>query len=161
MSRRVLTIGAYGFEPEEFFRTLEEAGADVFLDIRQRRGLRGSRYAFANVGRLTGELERRGIAYHHLKELAPDSEIRDLQRKADAAAGALKSSRTELAPAFVDAYTAAKLDHFDWERLAGELEPFRAPVLFCVEQRPEGCHRSLVAPQLARALNAEVVNLKP
>ena len=57
MSRRVLTIGAYGFEPEEFFRALEAAGVDVFLDIRQRRGLRGSRYAFANVSRLRAELE--------------------------------------------------------------------------------------------------------
>lgn len=161
MSQRVLTIGAYGFGPGEFFDALENAGADIFLDIRQRRGLRGSRYAFANVGRLSAELERRGIAYRHIKELAPDPEIRDLQRKADAAAKALKSSRTELAPAFVEAYTAAKLDGFDWKRLADELEPYRAPVLFCVEQHPEGCHRSLVAPRLARALRAEVVNLTP
>jgi hypothetical protein len=45
VSRRLLTIGAYGFGPDEFFSALENAGADVFLDIRQRRGLRGSRYA--------------------------------------------------------------------------------------------------------------------
>ena len=161
MSRRVLTIGAYGFEPEDFFGALEKAAADVFLDIRQRRGLRGSRYAFANVSRLTAELERRGIAYRHLKELAPDSDIRDLQRKADAAAGALKASRTELAPAFVEAYRAERIDHFDWDRLAMELELFQAPVLFCVERFPQGCHRSLVAPRLARLLDAEVVNLTP
>jgi len=161
VSRRVLTIGAYGFEPEEFFRALEEADADVFLDIRQRRGLRGSRYAFANVSRLTAELERRNIAYLHLKELAPDTEIRDLQREADAASQTQKSSRTELAPAFVEAYTAAKLDRFDWGRLGEELEPFRAPVLFCVERRPESCHRSLVAPRLAVQLDARVVNLTP
>lgn len=87
MSRRVLTIGVYGFGRNEFFNALEKAGADVFLDIRQRRGVRGSHYAFANVGRLSAELERRGIAYRHIKELAPDPEIRDLQRKADAACG--------------------------------------------------------------------------
>lgn len=161
MSRRVFTIGAYGFDSDGFFNTLERAEADIFLDVRQRRGLRGSRYAFANVGRLTRELERRGIAYRHLRELAPDPEIRDLQRKADAATGALKSSRLELAPAFIEAYIAAKLDCFDWEGLAAELEPFRAPILFCVEQRPESCHRSLVAPRLARLLDAEVVNLTP
>jgi uncharacterized protein (DUF488 family) len=161
VSRRVFTIGAYGFDQSRFFSALEGAGVDVFLDIRQRRGLRGSRYAFANVGRLTTELERRDIAYRHIKELAPDTQIRDLQRAADAATGALKSARAELSPAFVDAYTAAKLGHFDWEALVAELEPFRAPVLFCVEQRPESCHRSLVAPQLARVLDAEVVNLLP
>lgn len=161
MSQRVLTIGAYGFGPDEFFNALEGAEADVFLDIRQRRGLRGSRYAFANVGRLSAALERRGIAYRHIKDLAPDPEIRDLQRKADAAAGELKSGRLELAPEFTEAYAAAKLDPFDWELLAKELKPYRAPVLFCVEQHPEGCHRSLVAPRLAQTLKAEVVNLTP
>lgn len=161
MSRRLLTIGAYGFEPAQFFAALENAGVDVFLDIRQRRGLRGSRYAFANVARLSAELERRDIAYRHVKDLAPDSEIRSLQRRADAAAGALKSERLELAPEFVEAYTAAKLNPFDWERLAEEVQRYRAPVLFCVERQPEACHRSLVAPRLAAALDAEVVNLTP
>lgn len=157
----MFTIGAYGFDSTHFFDALENAGVDVFLDIRQRRGLRGSRYAFANVSRLSAELERRDIAYRHVKDLAPDSEIRELQRRADAATGALKSGRLKLAPAFVEAYTAAKLDPFDWERLAEELQPYRVPVLFCVEQYPEGCHRSLVAPRLADALDVEVVNLTP
>jgi uncharacterized protein (DUF488 family) len=161
VKRRVLTIGAYGFEPKAFFDELQRTGVDVFLDIRQRRGLRGSRYAFANASRLTAELQDRGIAYLHLRELAPDSEIRDLQHKADAAAGALKSKRTELSSDFVAAYTAAKLESFDWERLATELKSFQAPVLFCVERNPEACHRSLVAPRLAEALNAEVVDLVP
>jgi uncharacterized protein (DUF488 family) len=161
VSRRILTIGAYGFEPDSFFAALELARVDVFLDIRQRRGLRGSRYAFANVTRLSAELQRRGIAYRHLKELAPDSETRDLQRQADESTGTLKSARSELAPAFVEAYTASKLTPFDWKRLAEELAPFQVPVLFCVERSPESCHRSLVAPELARLLGAEVVNLRP
>ena len=161
MSRRVFTIGAYGFDREGFFGALEKAGVDIFLDVRQRRGLRGARYAFANIGRLAPELERRSIAYRHIKELAPDSEIRDLQRVADAASGALKSTRTELSSAFVDSYTVAKLNCFDWKGLAGELRPFGAPALFCVEQRPQSCHRSLIAPRVADLLHAEVVNLLP
>ena len=161
MSQRVFTIGAYGFDREGFFGALEEAGVDIFLDVRQRRGLRGARYAFANVGRLTPELERRSIAYRHIKELAPDSQIRDLQRAADAASKTLKSTRTELSSAFVEAYAVTKLNRFDWKGLAGELRPFEAPVLFCVEQRPQSCHRSLIAPRLADLLHAEVVNLMP
>jgi uncharacterized protein (DUF488 family) len=161
VSRRVFTIGVYGFDPESFFGTLEEAGIDVFLDIRQRRGLRGPRYAFANVGRLTTELGHRNIAYRHLKELAPDPQIRDLQRAADAATGTVKSERTELSDAFVKAYATTKLDHFDWGVLVADLGSFRAPALFCVEQRPESCHRSLVAPRLARMLDADVVDLMP
>ena len=161
MNRRVLTIGAYGFDQDRFFATLESAGADLFLDIRQRRGLRGSKYSFANAGRLTAELEQREIQYRHLKELAPDAEIRDLQKQADTATGALKTNRTELAPAFVEAYTRAKLDPFDWAQLVVEIERFEAPVLFCVEGRPESCHRSLAAPRLADPLNAEVQHLLP
>jgi uncharacterized protein (DUF488 family) len=161
VSHRVFTIGAYGFDPNSFFGALEEAEVDIFLDIRQRRGLRGARYAFANVGRLMPELERRNIAYRHIKELAPDSQIRDLQRSADAASGTLKSQRTGLSNAFVEAYTAEKLNRFDWRGLTEELKPFGTPVLFCVEQRPESCHRSLVAPHLANTLHAEVVNLVP
>jgi uncharacterized protein (DUF488 family) len=161
VSQLIFTIGAYGFDLNSFFETLEEAEVDVFLDIRQRRGLRGARYAFGNVGRLMPELERRDIAYRHIKELAPDSKIRDLQRTADAASGTLKSQRTGLSSAFVEAYTAEKLNQFDWRGLAEELRPFEAPVLFCVEQRPESCHRSLVAPRLADALHANVVNLMP
>jgi uncharacterized protein (DUF488 family) len=159
--QRVFTIGAYGFDREGFFGVLEEAEIDIFLDVRQRRGLRGAGYAFANAGRLTPELERRNIAYRHIKELAPDSQIRDLQRAADAASGTLKSTRTELSGTFVEAYAVAKLNRFDWGGLVKELHPFEAPVFFCVEQRPESCHRSLVAPRLADQLHAEVVNLMP
>ena len=45
---RVVTIGAYGFSADRFFAALREAGVDTFLDIRQRRGVRGAEYAFAN-----------------------------------------------------------------------------------------------------------------
>jgi uncharacterized protein (DUF488 family) len=161
MNPRILTIGAYGFSADRFFGALESAGVDLFLDVRQRRGLRGSRYAFANATRLTEELKRRGIAYRYLRELAPDSEVRRVQHEADAAAGVTKSRRTELAPLFVEAYTASKLEPFDWTRLASELAGASAPVVFCVEQRPESCHRSLVAARLARLMGRDLVNLMP
>lgn len=161
MNGRVLTIGAYGFDADGFFEALQRAGADLFLDVRQRRGLRGSRYAFANATRLTSELERRGVPYRYLRELAPDSEIRRVQHEADAARGTTKAQRTELAPLFVEAYTAGKLERFDWNALIAELVGFEAPVIFCVERRPESCHRSLVAARLARLMDREVVNLRP
>jgi uncharacterized protein (DUF488 family) len=161
MTTRVFTIGAYGFTPGAFFGALAESGVDMFLDVRQRRGLRGSRYAFANAGRLVPELEARGIAYRHLKGLAPGSEIRQMQREADAAAGEVKSSRTALSPTFVHAYEQRRAGVFDWTALAAELTGYRAPVIFCVEQHPEQCHRSLVAPRLAGAFGGDVVHLTP
>src|SRR4029079_2390580 len=68
---RVVTIGAYGFTAERFFAALREAGVDTFLDIRQRRGVRGAEYAFANHGRLTASLEGMGIRYLHERGWAP------------------------------------------------------------------------------------------
>ena len=159
MSARILTIGAYGYDAAGFFGALQRAGVDLFMDVRQRRGLRGSEYAFANATRLTTELASRGIRYRYVRELAPDSEIRRVQHEADAAAGTTKSRRTELAPLFVQAYTAAKLEGFEWSRLVNELAPFQAPVVFCVERRPESCHRSLVARRLAGLMGRDVMNL--
>jgi uncharacterized protein (DUF488 family) len=159
VSARILTIGAYGYDSDGFFGALQDAEVDLFIDVRQRRGLRGSRYAFANASRLTTELANRGIPYMYVRELAPDSEIRRVQHEADAAAGTTKSRRTELAPLFVEAYTAAKLERFDWARLVDELAPFQAPVVFCVERHPESCHRSLVARRLAGLMYRDLVNL--
>lgn len=48
----VVTIGVYGYTPETFFAALQEAGVDLLCDIRQRRGVRGAEYAFANSQRL-------------------------------------------------------------------------------------------------------------
>jgi uncharacterized protein (DUF488 family) len=159
--RCILTVGAYGFTPEGFFSALEQAGADLFLDVRQRRGLRGSQYAFANATRLTSELENRGIAYCYERDLAPDSDIRQVQHEADAAAGVTKVRRRELAPLFIETYTARKLEPFDWRRLTTEIANRQAPVVFCVERNPESCHRSLVAARLARLMNRTVLNLTP
>ncbi len=49
---RIVTIGVYGFEEEEFFAALANARVDLFCDVRRRRGVRGARYAFANSQRL-------------------------------------------------------------------------------------------------------------
>ena len=68
---RVVTIGAYGFTAESFLAALRDADVDTFLDIRQRRGVRGAEYAFANRGRLTATLDSMGIYYRHELGLAP------------------------------------------------------------------------------------------
>ena len=65
MIERVLTIGAYGFNERTFVEALKAAGADLFIDIRARRGMRGSAYAFANATRLQASLEAAGIKYTH------------------------------------------------------------------------------------------------
>jgi uncharacterized protein (DUF488 family) len=53
----------YGFTAEEFLRKLRDADVRLLLDIRQRRGVRGPEYAWANARRLQAALEEAGNAY--------------------------------------------------------------------------------------------------
>ena len=58
---------------------------DTFCDIRQRRGVRGATYAFANSQRLQVRLAELGIRYLHRKDLAPTKAMREVQAEADKA----------------------------------------------------------------------------
>src|SRR3954467_13740395 len=106
----IATIGVYGFERETFLATLTDAGIELVLDLRQRRGVRGSEYAWANARRLQDSLGDAGVGYSHLKELAPTTELRQAQYRADERRGEGKRSRTVLAPEYVSGYTEEVLD---------------------------------------------------
>lgn len=159
---KVFTIGVYGSDRKAFYDAIEAARIDVLVDIRTRRAVRGPRYTYANAKRLTAELEQRGIAYRHELGLAPGYELLALQHEADTREKQKYSARTELAKEYVRRYVREVLDRYDFAPLARELRGFKAPVLFCIERIPEACHRSLVAPRLAKALHArDVVHLIP
>lgn len=161
-SPRIVTIGVYGFDEESFFNTLQETGVDTFCDIRQRRGVRGARYAFANSKRLQARLHDLGIHYHHAPELAPTAEIRSHQREADQTNKIAKRKRTALDESFIEAYQKGILNAFDAESFLQQLGGHsRVIVLFCVEKEPEACHRSLVAAELEQALGLEVTHKTP
>jgi uncharacterized protein (DUF488 family) len=154
------TIGVYGFDRESFLAALTGAGVDLLLDVRQRRGVRGSEYAWANAKRLQAALEEAGIGYTHLKELAPTTEMRRLQYAEDERRGEGKRSRTVLAPAYVERYTAEVLDQVDLEPVVGWIGSSK-PALLCVERDPEACHRSLIAVRLRSEFGFEVEDLRP
>ena len=97
---RLATIGVYGFDRERFLRALDGAGVGALVDVRQRRGVRGSEYAWANSQRLQAALAEAGIEYRHMKELAPTTELRRLQYREDERRGEGKRSRTVLAPEY-------------------------------------------------------------
>src|SRR4051812_38538061 len=92
------TIGVYGFDGPAFVGALKEADVGIVLDVRQRRGVRGSEYAWANSKRLQAALGEAGIGYSHLPELAPTTEMRQLQYEEDARRGEGKRSGTRLGP---------------------------------------------------------------
>jgi uncharacterized protein (DUF488 family) len=159
---KIITIGVYGFTAETFFQALQAAGVDTFLDIRQRRGVRGSAFAFANSQRLQARLAELGIRYRHQQELAPTTAVRQRQQAADKAEKSAKRQRATLSPLFIDAYRQEVLDPFDPQALLNDL-PGDAQViaLFCVEREPAACHRSLVAARLAQAWSVGVEDLRP
>src|SRR4051812_26547020 len=157
----LVTIGVYGWTLESFMAAL--AGADVrqLLDVRQRRGVRGSEYAWANSKRLQAALAAAGIAYEHLPELAPTTELRQLQYAEDARQGVGKRSREQLAPEYVRRYVNERLDQVDLAAIAESLPADGATALLCVERDPEACHRSLVAERMASELGLPLEHLRP
>jgi uncharacterized protein (DUF488 family) len=154
---RVATIGVYGFTIEAFLAALRGASVPLVLDVRQRRGVRGSEYAWANSKRLQAALAEAGIGYEHHPELAPTTELRHLQYAEDARQRVGKRSRVELAPAYVEGYTREILDGVDLEPLVERLPG----ALMCVERDPEACHRSLVSARMASEHGVAVEHLRP
>lgn len=151
-----MTIGIYGWTLEAFLDALRGSGVERVLDVRQRRGVRGSEYPWGNATRLQAALADAGIGYRHHPELAPTTELRQLQYAEDERAGVGKRSRTELAPEYVRRYTEEILDAVDLRAVetAGS-------ALLCVERDPEACHRSIVAERLAVEHGVEVIHLRP
>lgn len=144
------TIGVYGSTEQEFFNKITENNIDTFCDIRQRRGVRGSKYAFVNSNRLQQRLNDLEVKYGHVLELAPTKEIRELQKEVDAQKGEQKRERQELGQIFRIEYKNRILKNFDFDSFIEKLDEIGASkvVLFCVEEKPEACHRSIVTDKL-------------
>lgn len=153
----VATIGVYGWTVEMFVAALRAHELPTLLDVRQRRGVRGREYAWANAQRLQATLAEAGIAYRHHSELAPTTELRQLQYTEDDRQGVARRSRLELAPAYRERYVEEILDHVELRPVLAELPA----ALMCVEREPEACHRSLIAERLAAEHSVDVIHLLP
>jgi uncharacterized protein (DUF488 family) len=159
--KRLATIGVYEWSRERFLEALSDRGVRLLIDVRQRRGVRGREYAWANSARLQTALAEAGIAYLHRKELAPTTELRQLQYAEDARLKVGKRSRVELAPEYRRRYTSEILDHVDLAPIVAELPDDGATALMCVERDPEACHRSIVAARLASEHGVLVEHVRP
>ncbi|MEU0369316.1 DUF488 domain-containing protein [Streptomyces sp. NPDC006283] len=155
------TIGVYGFDGDSYLQRLRQANVRLLLDVRQRRGVRGPEYAWANSRRLQAALADAGIAYEHHPELAPTTELRQLQYAEDDRRGVGKRSRRELAAEYTRRYTNEILDRADLAPIVSALPTSGIAALFCVERDPEACHRSLVAQRLAERYHVTVEHLRP
>ncbi|MFE9019482.1 DUF488 family protein [Streptomyces sp. NPDC007808] len=157
----MVTIGVYGFDAETFLTSLRHADVRLLLDVRQRRGVRGPEYAWANSRRLQTALARAGIAYEHHPELAPTTELRLLQYAEDDRRGVGKRTRRELAPEYTRRYTTEILDRADLTPIVSALSRVGTAALFCVERDPQACHRSLIARRLTERHRVTIEHLRP
>jgi uncharacterized protein (DUF488 family) len=157
---KFFTIGVYNSTEQEYFKKLTDNNIDTFCDIRQRRGVRGSQYAFVNSNRLQTRLNELDIKYGHIIDLAPTTEIRELQKEVDNQQGESKRERNKLGQVFTLAYKDRILNKFDFASFIDKLDEVGANkvVLFCVEEKPEACHRSIVTDKLEK-LGYEITHL--
>jgi uncharacterized protein (DUF488 family) len=157
----IATIGVYEFDAASFIRALDAAGVTKVMDIRQRRGVRGPQYAWANARRLQALLAEAHIGYEHHPELAPDTGMRQLQYRDDARQGVGKRSRIRLSREYIRVYTEEVLDLVPLEPFVQQLPVHGVGALMCVEATAQACHRSLLADRLAERFGFDVVNVEP
>lgn len=161
MIEALATIGVYGTTETTFFDAVTRFGTTAFVDTRRRRGLRGAEYAYANAARLEASLRERGIGYVHRLDLAPSESSRAIEKARDAAGGVAKRQRVGLSSEFIAGFEAECLREFDADAFAAGFPPGSRVVLFCVEQDPGACHRSLIADHLAQRLGIPWRDLTP
>jgi uncharacterized protein (DUF488 family) len=155
------TIGVYNSNEKEFFEKLTQNNIDTFCDIRQRRGVRGAKYSFVNSNRLQELLFNLDIKYGYVSDLAPTTEIRELQKEIDHNKGELKRDRQELGQIFIIEYKNRILKNFDFEKFLENLEQLGSSkiALFCVEEHAEACHRSIVGKKLMDNFGFKITDL--
>ena len=143
---KLFTIGFTQKPAEAFFGRLVRAGVKRVIDIRLN-----------NVSQLAGFAKRDdlryflkaicGIDYIHLPELAPTQEILDRFKKK-------KGDWLDYEKEFRSLLSQRKPE----ENLSRDL--FENGCLLCSEDRPDHCHRRLVAEHLAKKWgNLEIVHL--
>jgi len=160
--KKIFTIGVYGQTEDKFFNNLIKYNIDTFCDVRNRRGMRGTRYKFVNSKYLQKKLNELGIQYFHFKSLSPSKEIRQIQDEVDRKNKTLKSNRIMLSSLFIDLYKANCLADDNIDKFVDSLmNNAEIIVLFCVEKEPTACHRSLLANALADKYNFVVENIIP
>ncbi|HEX9096688.1 MAG TPA: DUF488 domain-containing protein [Candidatus Dormibacteraeota bacterium] len=157
--RTVATVGVYQSSLDDFLDRLERHRVAVVVDVRQRRGVRGREYAWANSLRLQAALKEARIQYQHLLELAPTTELRQLQYREDDRLKVGKRSRVQLSEAYRRRYLTEVLDKVDLGAVLDSLPDEATSALLCVEHDAPACHRSLIAARLQAEYGVPILNL--
>jgi uncharacterized protein (DUF488 family) len=157
--RTIATVGVYQSSLDDFLDKLERHRVAMVVDVRQRRGVRGREYAWANSLRLQAALEQARIKYRHLPELAPTMELRQLQYREDDRLQVGKRSRVELSEEYRHRYLGEVLDRVDLGAVLESMPDEATSALLCVERDAPACHRSLIAARLHAEFGVPILNL--
>jgi len=157
--RTIATVGVYQSSLGDFLSRLKRHRVAMVADVRQRRGVRGREYAWANSLRLQAALNEAGIQYRYLPELAPTTELRQLQYREDDRLKVGKRSRIELSAAYRERYLREVLDRVDLGAVLASLPDESTSALLCVERDAPACHRSLIAARLHAEFGVPILNL--
>jgi uncharacterized protein (DUF488 family) len=157
--RTIATVGVYQSSLDDFLGKLGRHRVAMVVDVRQRRGVRGPEYAWANSQRLQAALEQARIQYRHLPELAPTTELRQLQYAEDDRLKVGKRSRVELAEAYRRRYVREVLDQVNLGAVLESLPDEAVSALLCVEKDARACHRSLIAARLEAQFGVPILDL--
>jgi uncharacterized protein (DUF488 family) len=132
----IFTIGFTKKSAEQFFARLQEAGVKRVVDVRLN-----------NISQLAGFTKKEdlryflkaiaGIEYVHLPELAPTQEMLDAFKKE-------KGDWAEYEKQFLELMASRHIE----KKVPREI--LDGGCLLCSEERPEHCHRRLVAEYLSR-----------
>lgn len=152
-------MGVYQSGLDDFLDKLRRHRVAMLVDVRQRRGVRGREYAWANSRRLQAALKQAGIEYRHVPELAPTTEMRQLQYREDDRLKVGKRSRVELADVYRRRYLHEVLDQVDLGAFLESIPDDATFVLVCVERDARACHRSLIAARLQAEYGLAVARL--
>ncbi|CAN5400005.1 DUF488 domain-containing protein [soil metagenome] len=142
---KLFTIGYEGATQGDVIARLKAAGVETLIDVR---AVAASRRAGFSKTLLGESLKAEGIDYVHLRALGTPKAGREAAKK-----GYIR----EMQAIFADhlAEPASQLQLQELKALAGE----KLVAMLCFEADHAGCHRAVLAEQLAREDGFEVVNL--
>jgi uncharacterized protein (DUF488 family) len=136
------TIGYEGAPLDAFLATLKQLDVRTLIDVRQVPVSRRKGYS---MNQLRDAVEAQGIRYVHLVGLGDPKEGRDAARQ-----GRFAEFRRIFARHLKTAQAQADLE------TAARIAEKGSACLLCYEQKPEFCHRSIVADALAQKTGVEI-----
>lgn len=141
----IYTIGYAKHTPESLFERLKGAGVQSLIDvcelpISRKRGFAKSALSSAAAAS--------GIEYRHFKLLGVPSEMRHRRRDGETAGADYMAEFRTLLQGRTDAV-----------REAINLAEAKPSCLLCLEEKPEDCHRTIVAEKMAKLADFDVIHL--